>query len=114
MSEFEDLYGEWGRDANGNPLPLTLRPYLGSGQDGDVFGAPVELPGLPREDSRRLVRSAQGDEVLSTLTVYAPAPTGALFVLGSRVTVDNRTGAVLQVKHEQGGDLGDFYTIAVE
>lgn len=114
MSEFDDLFGEWGRDADGVPLPLTLERYAGTGQDGDVWDPPQELPGIPREDRRRLVRGALGDEQLSTLTLYAPPDVGHLFELGSIVTVDGRRAAVLSREHERGGDLGDFWQIEVE
>ena len=114
MTEFDDLFAEWGTDGDGEPLTLTLQPYVGTGADGDVYGPAEPVPGLPREFSRRLVRTSQGDEAVATLTVFAPHPIGARFALGSLVTVEGHTGAVLVQAHHRGGDLGDYDEIAVE
>lgn len=114
MTEFDDLFAEWGNDAQGEPLPLVLETYQGSGQRGDVWAEPVELPGLPREGRTRLVRGAQGDERTSTLTIYAPPEHGPAFTLGSIVVVEGRRTAVLAVAHHVAQDLGDYFEIAVE
>lgn len=96
--EFWELWGEWGKDPEGNPKPLTLETYQGTGQLGPRYAAPVEHPGLPQMPQRRLVRSSSGNEVLSTAAVAVPPSLRGVFTLHSRVTLaDGRASVVLQV-----------------
>lgn len=99
MSEFGDLFGEWGLDSTGTPIPLVVETCLGVGEAGEVFAAPATLSGLPVLYGSTLVRDADGNERTSTATVYAELGAEAdRFTLGSRVTLpDGRVATVLQV-----------------
>lgn len=83
--EFWELWGEWGEDAEGQPLPLTVRTLVGSGSDGQVWADDVELPGLPQTHKPRLVRNSDGDEITSNTRVLAPLSYAQHFTLGSLV-----------------------------
>lgn len=89
MSEFSDLFAEWGKRADDTPKALTVEPYLGSGSLGAKFGAPVSIPGLPQSATTRLVRGPNGNEITSTATVYAELEHLAHFAVHSRVTLDS-------------------------
>lgn len=107
-SEFEELFGEWGLDGNGQPIPLSVEPYLGVGAIGPKFGAPIDHAGLIQLPQEKLVRTAQGDEAVSSALVYAPLDVAGDFPLGSRVTLaDGRRAAVLTIgKPDVYGMLG--------
>jgi hypothetical protein len=66
------------------PHIITVRPFLGSGPYGDVFGDPVTYRAFA-EDRRRLVRSASGEEVTSETTIHTGPD--AVVPVGSQVTV---------------------------
>lgn len=81
-----ELFGEWGLDANGDPLPLTVQTYQGAGSHGDVLGEPASHPGLPQLPSSRLVRGSGGDLISASGVIYAPMSLAGEFTLGSIVT----------------------------
>ncbi|GGM65191.1 hypothetical protein GCM10012275_39670 [Longimycelium tulufanense] len=67
------------------PHTITVRPYLGTGPYGDVFGDPVTIRRAYVEDRRQLVRSPTGEEVISETTVRTQP--GVHIPIGSKVTV---------------------------
>lgn len=110
--EFWELWGEWGKDSEGTPKPLTVQPYTGTGQKGPTFGAPISHPGLPQMPQRRLVRTSGGNEALSSTAVAMPATMRADFPLHSRVTLaDGRVSTVLTVA--DGDAYGLFGLVVV-
>lgn len=64
---------------------VTVEPYQGDGPEGPTFGAAYALPCFI-DETRRLVRSSTGEQVVSSTTVLAPA-TSATVPPGSRVTL---------------------------
>jgi len=89
------------------PLPdhfkthtILVEPYEGSGAYGTVYGAPVSVE-CRVEDVTRLVRSASGDEVVSSTTVACDA--GTVIPPESRVTVKGRVTTVLAVSDPSTG-----------
>jgi len=87
---------------------VTVETYTGEGSYGPVFAAPVTVK-VNVDQTRRLVRNAAGDEVVSesTLDVH-PQPrdettrvlldAATLFTPESRVTVSGRAAKVIGVK----------------
>lgn len=67
------------------PHSIIVRPYLGTGPYGDVFGDPVVVRRVFVEDRRRLVRSTTGEEVISETTVRTRPQVH--IPIGSQVTV---------------------------
>ncbi|WP_439662856.1 hypothetical protein ACSHWB_16240 [Lentzea sp. HUAS TT2] len=67
------------------PHTVTVRPYLGTGAYGDVWGDPVVVREVFVEDRRRLVRNQSGEEVVSESTVRTRP--GVRIPVGSKVTV---------------------------
>jgi hypothetical protein len=113
--EFWELWGEWGKDSEGIPKPLTVQPYTGTGQKGPTFGAPLSRPGLPQMPQRRLVRTSGGNEVLSTTAVAMPATMRGDFPLHSRVTLaDGRVSTVLTVADGDTSGLFGFLVVNLE
>lgn len=85
------------------PDRVRIAPYRGSGSAGDVFDDPVEAE-AEVIDRAELVRSADGDEVVSSTRVTVPLDTDA--PVGSLVTVwpgegAERTALVLQTSRER-------------
>lgn len=68
---------------------VTIRPLVGSGGMGEVYGPAVEVAALV-DQSTRLVRGPDATEVTSSATVYAPAstvaPAGSLVQLPGEAT----------------------------
>lgn len=82
---------------------VTVEPWTGSGAYGDVWGTGFTLACFV-EDKRRLVRAADGSEVVSETTVYANR--GPSIPNRSRVTLPNgRKPLVIVVSDHDGGDL---------
>lgn len=83
---------------------VTVEPYQGVGPSGPSYGPPVEVKCL-KEDKVRLVRSPNGDEVVSSATFYALPGTTA--PAKSRVTLPGgRKTTVISVADADGGNLG--------
>ena len=115
MTDFEDNFAEWGRDSTGAALTLTVETFLGNGSLGPSYAAPVALPGLPQFRQNRLVRTAQGNEVLASSKVYAPLAHADKFTLHSRVTLaDGRASTVLTVSRPDQFGLFGFVVVDVE
>lgn len=114
-AEFWGLYGEWGRDGDGEPLPCQVETYRGSNASGPVYAAAAPRPGLPQFPQQRLVRNPQGNEITSSTAVYAPRSIAVDFPLHSRVTLaDGRRAAVLAVSWQVAEGLFDFARIDLE
>ena len=95
-AEFWDLYGDWGKDSAGNPLPCTVETFLSTGQLGPSYAAPVERPGMPRQGQQRLVRSSAGNEITSTQVLFTTPSLAPAFTLHSRVDLgDGEPRAVI-------------------
>jgi hypothetical protein len=82
---------------------VTVEPWEGSGGYGDIWGAPFDLQCFV-EDKRRLVRAADGSEVVSETTVYANR--GPSIPNRSRITLPSgRQPLVITVSDHDGGAL---------
>lgn len=117
MSEFSDLFGEWGVRADGTPRSLTVETFQGEGGWGESYAAAVTLEGLPTFETVRLVRNAQGDEVVSSAQVYAELEHAPKFALESRVTLDGpnpRATKVVQVAAPDAFGLFGFVVVFLE
>lgn len=68
---------------------VTIEPYLGAGGAGDVYGPAVTVRVIV-DDKRKLVRNAQGDQVVSETTLFCPldtdVPTDSRVILRGRET----------------------------
>lgn len=114
-AEWWELFGEWGRDSDGNPKPLSVETYLGPGQTKPRYAQPADLSGLPQMPQRRLVRNSGGNEVLSTTAVAVPKSKAGAFALHSRVTLaDGRTSVVLSVADGDTSGLFAFSVVNLE
>lgn len=82
---------------------VTVRRYLGTGATGAVFAAADTLACFV-EDSRRLVRDNDGNEVVSETTFYA-MPDTADIPPESEVDVNGRTTTVIVFRNRDGGGL---------
>lgn len=82
---------------------VTIEPYLGRGAYGDTWGPGVAVRGFT-DHARRVVRSAEGSEVVSESTFYAPP--GTVCPTRSRVTFpDGRRSLVIAARDRDGGAL---------
>jgi len=112
MDEFMELFGEWGLDVAGQPIPLSVEPYLGAGANGGKFGPALSRPGLPQMPQDRVIVSSTGDEETSSTAIYAPLSMAGDFPLGSRVTL--RSGRVARVLgHSEPDTFGLFGFVIV-
>lgn len=87
---------------------VTVETLTGSGAYGDVYAAPTVVECFIN-DRAKMVRNSQGDEVVSSTTLYAPLAsspddpaTAGQFSPGSRVTVNGRSALVLSVARRDG------------
>lgn len=111
MDDLEDFYQH----------TVTVQTLLGSGGMGDVYAAPLTLSptdttGVFVEDKRRLVRSADGSEVISESTIYGRWVLGPVLAVGSLVTLPSgRTATVITTARYAAGvlDLPDHVEAAL-
>lgn len=83
---------------------VTIEPFLGTtGYGEDEYGPPVTVACFV-DAKRRLVRNAEGSEVVSETTIYGPL--GTVAHARSRVTLpDGRTPIVINALDRDGGGL---------
>lgn len=80
----------------------TVEPYAGAGANGPVYADAVTVRCF-REDKRRLVRSATGEQVISETTLYCLP--GTVAPPQSRVDLGTRVATVITVADRDGGQL---------
>ena len=88
----------------------TVEPFLGtSGYGVDMFGpATVLAPpnGVFADDTRKLIRNANGEQVVSESTVYTFPVNAPLFTADARVTVNGNVSRVIKTNLNDSGALG--------
>lgn len=84
---------------------VDVQPVTGSGAYGDTYGAVVPLRCFA-EGTRRLVRNAQGAEVVSSLTLIAAPGQADAVPAGSLVTWRGSTTKVIGSTERDDGGLG--------
>lgn len=86
------------------PEAASIEAYLGvTGGGAQSFGTATPTSCLVAPGNR-LVRDSQGNQVVSSTTIYCP--TGVSAPAGSRVTVRGDVRVVLEEKPWSGGGLG--------
>lgn len=79
--------------------------FLGtSGYGVDMFAAPVTVDCFAA-DSRKLIRDASGEQVVSESTLYTYPTNAPLFVADSRVTVNGNVSRVIRTNLNDSGPL---------
>lgn len=81
---------------------VLVEPFEGTGPFGPQYGDQVTERAFV-DEKRRLVRDAQGAEVVSETTVYMRLD--AVCPAESRVTVNDRTTYVITASRRDGGGL---------
>lgn len=82
---------------------VTVRPYLGHSSTGPVYGPAFSLACMA-EGKRRMVRGTDGNETLSSLTLYAEQGKAASVPAGSEVDWRGDTTTVIaSIEHDDGG-----------
>ncbi len=96
------------------PHTVTVRPYTGAGAYGPAYGAPYTVPCLLRW-KRRMVRTAEGREVVSEATITAAPgaslPVGSLIYQGDQLAAWQDAapiGTVLTDAEVDDGNLGGW------
>ena len=83
----------------------AVEMFLGTtGYGEDTFAAPVNVACFA-EETRRLVRDKDGEQVVSESTLYTFPITGPLFAPDSRVTLNGMVSRVIRKSVHDSGDL---------
>jgi hypothetical protein len=101
----------------------SVEKWLGTRSNGDIFAAPVTIACFA-DDSRKLVRDKDKQQVISETTLYTSITNAALFVAKSRVTVlgdsdsddpAGRAAFVIKVNVNDSGalDLPDHVAVSL-
>lgn len=86
------------------PTTVLVEAFLGTGAGGkNTFAAPVDSD-CYLEDGRKLVRAANGDQVVSETTLYTDLCEADKYVPHSKVTLPTRTAMVIIAKQRVIGD----------
>lgn len=91
---------------------VTVEPRTGSGAYGDTYGDAVPVRCF-RDEKRRLVRSLDGNQVVSETTLYCRLTHDTDFPADSRVTWDGRTSYVITAARHDDADLGAWQHLEV-
>lgn len=94
---------------------VTVETYQGTnGYGEDLFADPVTVVGF-LDDSRRLVRTKDAEQVISESQFYTRPESGPLFTASSIVTVDGVTSRVIRTNVNTSGplDLPDHAVISL-
>jgi hypothetical protein len=85
---------------------VAVETYGGEGAYGPVYAASVNVK-CNLDQTRRLVRTAAGDEAVSELTLQVHPDDVAYFTPESRLTVATRVSRVMSVKDQafRGGTV---------
>lgn len=84
---------------------VRAEPYTGAGANGATYGTAVTVPCF-LERKRRLVRAANGEQLVSESTVYADPSFAGTLIARSRVTVSGEPPTVvLALGVNTSGDL---------
>lgn len=95
---------------------VTVRTFAGNGGSGPIHDTPVTYSpttgdGVLIDDTRKLIRGADGREIVSEATIFDPDVShAATYTVGSLITLpDGREATSLQVKTRDGGGLVPSY-----
>lgn len=93
---------------------VTVETFLGSGAFGDVYADPVDVVGF-MDGSRKIVRDATGQQVVSESQFYTNIAKAPLFVTDSKVTYAGASSLVIKVNPNDSGflDLPDHVEVAL-
>jgi hypothetical protein len=78
---------------------VAVESYSGEGAYGPIYAASATVS-CNIDGTRRLVRNANGDEVVSEATLHVHPNDAAAFVPESRVTISGRASTVLSVNSQ--------------
>jgi hypothetical protein len=84
---------------------VTVQPAAGESSTGQVYGDPFQLRCMA-QGRRRMVRDSDGNEALSTLTLYAAPEDFDRITAGSQVTWHGGVSTVMAVVPHDSGGLG--------
>lgn len=84
---------------------ITVETFQGAGATGDVYAAPVSVPGF-LEGKNVLVRDAAGQQVVAASTFYCTTADGAKFTPDSKVTTGGRVSHVISQNVNDAPGLG--------
>lgn len=85
---------------------VSVETFEGTGAYGDQYATAADVACFV-EDSRRMVRNLDGDEVISESTLYAKLDQAPNLVAKSRVTLpDGRKSIVILKKDRDDGGMG--------
>lgn len=83
----------------------AVETFLGTnGYGEDTFAAPVNVACFA-DDTRKLVRGKDGEQVVSESTLYTYPINGPLFTADSRVTLNGTVSRVIKTNVNDSGDL---------
>lgn len=82
---------------------VQVATHTGTGANGDLYADPADVV-VFLEDTRKLVRSATGEQVVSESTLYTDPDQADLFTPGTRVTLPTRDALVIVTKVHTIGD----------
>jgi len=95
------------------PHRVTVKALTGNGAYGPEYATGVPNVPCMLDDSRKLVRNGDGDEVVSETTLICRLQHAALFTPGSEVTLPRRTAHVIGVAERTDDDMGAWQHLEV-
>ncbi|WP_293787761.1 hypothetical protein [uncultured Aeromicrobium sp.] len=91
---------------------VDVETYVGTGAYGDRYADPVSRR-CAIDDTRRLVRSSDGQEVVSETTLITRREYKAQFTPGSKVALPDRVAKVIKASELTDGGRGAWQHLEV-
>lgn len=82
----------------------SVETFLGAGQFGDTYSAPVTVAGF-LDDGLIRQQTGSGETLIQRTVFYAALEDAAKFTPESRVTVNGRKAQVTAIRYRDGGAL---------
>lgn len=91
---------------------VDVSTYSGTGALGDTFAAPVEIPCLI-EQTRRLVRSLDGEEVVSEASIVMRREWIPTCTPRSKISFNGRDTEIIAASDRSDGGLGAWQHLSI-
>lgn len=93
---------------------ITVRTNLGEGGTGTIWSAPVTVPCFI-DGGVKVIRTATGEQLVTSAPVYAPIVHADILTAGSEVTIRGKTSRILAATVYDSGtlDLPDHVQLAL-
>jgi len=106
VSDFGEVFDEWLTET------VEISPRLGAGAEGVQYGEPQRIEGCMIDDSARLIRASDGNQIVSDTTIYVPTSRADAVELHARVKLPSgRVATAERIARPEVYGIFDFVVV---